>query len=134
MIRHRNSSVWSFPKGHMERGESEKQTALREIGEETGVMNVCLDTRFRRTLAYYARANVKKLVVFFVGEGDGEALSEKITDAIVQEAKWVDTNEAEQLLAFENHRTLFAAARGYYRRHKRNFSEKREEQATEPEA
>ncbi len=37
---------WSFPKGHMEPGESETQTALREIREETG-MRVTLQGGFR---------------------------------------------------------------------------------------
>lgn len=36
LVRHRNGSHWSFPKGHVEAGEQERQTALREIREETG--------------------------------------------------------------------------------------------------
>lgn len=28
--------VWTFPKGHIERGENAKETALREVKEETG--------------------------------------------------------------------------------------------------
>lgn len=32
----RGSGTWSFPKGHMEAGETEQQTALRELFEETG--------------------------------------------------------------------------------------------------
>lgn len=28
--------VWTFPKGHIEKGETEEQTALREVYEETG--------------------------------------------------------------------------------------------------
>ena len=35
-IKHRHGTHWSFPKGHMEEGESEVQTALREVKEETG--------------------------------------------------------------------------------------------------
>lgn len=31
------SQKWGFPKGHMERGETEQQTALRELKEETGI-------------------------------------------------------------------------------------------------
>ena len=34
-IKHRHGTQWSFPKGHMEEGESEVQTALREVKEET---------------------------------------------------------------------------------------------------
>ena len=31
---------WTIPKGHIEPGESAKQTAIREIGEEAGLKNI----------------------------------------------------------------------------------------------
>ena len=37
LIKHINGGHWAFPKGHVERGETEEQTALREIKEETGL-------------------------------------------------------------------------------------------------
>ena len=37
LIKHRFGGHWSFPKGHMESGETEVQTALREVKEETGL-------------------------------------------------------------------------------------------------
>ena len=37
LLRHRFGGHWSFPKGHVEAGESERQTALREVREETGL-------------------------------------------------------------------------------------------------
>lgn len=33
----RQSNKWGFPKGHMEQNETEEQTALREVREETGI-------------------------------------------------------------------------------------------------
>ena len=46
LIKHINSGHWSFPKGHMENGETEIETAIREIKEETSV-NVMIDPTFR---------------------------------------------------------------------------------------
>ena len=46
LIKHINSGHWSFPKGHVEEGETEEETAKREIMEETGI-DVNLDTTFR---------------------------------------------------------------------------------------
>ena len=46
LIRHVNGGHWAFPKGHMEGNETESETALREIREETG-LTVTLDTGFR---------------------------------------------------------------------------------------
>lgn len=31
---------WTIPKGHIEPGENAKETAIREIGEETGLKNI----------------------------------------------------------------------------------------------
>ena len=36
LVQERNGN-WGFPKGHIEAGESRRQTALREIREETGL-------------------------------------------------------------------------------------------------
>ena len=65
---------YGFPKGHVERGESDEQAALREIREETGV-NARLDTGFRREITYLlpGRKNVRKKVVLFIAKyDDGE--------------------------------------------------------------
>lgn len=56
-----------FPKGHMERGESEEQTALRETYEETSV-NVTLVPGFRQEIAYQMEGKKTKSVVYFPAE------------------------------------------------------------------
>lgn len=45
LIKHLNSGHWSFPKGHVEEGETEVETAIREIKEETGI-DVMIDQSF----------------------------------------------------------------------------------------
>lgn len=37
LVQHLNGGHWGFPKGHSEKGESPKQTAERELKEETGM-------------------------------------------------------------------------------------------------
>ena len=62
-----------FPKGHLERGESDRDAALRELGEETGIGpgDVELVDGFAREIGYYFRDHkkrlVKKTVAFFLG-------------------------------------------------------------------
>eukprot|EP00051_Salpingoeca_urceolata_P020519 m.308832 g.308832 ORF g.308832 m.308832 type:complete len:1714 (-) comp19634_c2_seq15:115-5256(-) len=41
VLRHRKR--WDWPKGHMEPGEAPKTTALRELGEETGITSEMID-------------------------------------------------------------------------------------------
>ena len=54
-----------FPKGHMEYGETEEQTALREIFEETS-LKVELDTTFRAEYRYLVDGYIHKSVLYFL--------------------------------------------------------------------
>ena len=62
-----------FPKGHMEAGETEEQTALREIYEEVG-LRVRLLPGFRAVTEYQLPAppDTRKRVVFFLAEYEGQ--------------------------------------------------------------
>ena len=58
----------SLPKGHVEGNETEEETAIREIREETG-LEVKLDTVFRHAVHYPLRDGIgEKEVVFFAAE------------------------------------------------------------------
>ncbi len=82
LYQHR-SGTWSVPKGHIAAGETERETALREIREETG-LNVALIDGFRKELSYTVSAKASKNVVIFLAEATGElSLGEnEISDAI----------------------------------------------------
>ena len=62
-----------IPKGHMEAGETEEQTALREIYEEVG-LRVRLLPGFRAVTEYQLPAppDTRKRVVFFLAEYAGQ--------------------------------------------------------------
>lgn len=64
-----NQGKWDFPKGNMEEGESELQTVLREVREETGLRGIRVLDGFRRVIEYFYRRdgkNVHKRVVYFL--------------------------------------------------------------------
>lgn len=70
----RKPGGFDFPKGHVERGETELECAFRELREETGVPAelVELDADFRFSLQYpvfdkYLRAPAIKTLVLFLG-------------------------------------------------------------------
>ena len=67
---------FGFPKGHCEVGETEEETALREIREETG-LPVRLIPNFRHVDAYPIPKlpGVMKKVVYFLAEYDGQEIS-----------------------------------------------------------
>lgn len=71
LLLQRRSNTWSFPKGHMEAGESEEETAIREIREETG-FHVTLHPDFRGEIHYPISQKIEKRVVLFLAKVEGE--------------------------------------------------------------
>lgn len=67
---------WSFPKGHMEAGETETETALRELWEETGLTATLVPDA--RTVSEYDMPPLRrKQVVLFLGEVNGDVTPQK---------------------------------------------------------
>ncbi len=59
--------VWTFPKGHLEKGETNKEAALREVREETGYH--CRVTGKLKPVKYWfyrGKQLVKKSVYWFL--------------------------------------------------------------------
>lgn len=66
LIKQRNEVV-GFPKGHVEKNETEEETALRECFEETN-LKVNIVNNFKKQIEYYMpEYNAYKIVVFFIG-------------------------------------------------------------------
>lgn len=64
------NACWSFPKGHMEAGETEQQTALRELREETGLVAKSLSVQ-TASCEYALTPYTRKQVVYYLGLVDG---------------------------------------------------------------
>ena len=111
LLRHRHGGHWSFPKGHVEGDETEIQTALREIREETG-LTVSLKEGFRHTVEYYPKPGVRKQVVYFLGEAASDAKAVRQEEEI-SELHWVEWSQAMEAVTFKNDRNLLNYAREY---------------------
>lgn len=88
------SQCWSFPKGHMEAGETEIQTALRELIEETGLTAV-LDTGKSAVIEYPISSIARKQVVFFLGEVSG---TPRARQGEIEAFRWVKADELKYYL------------------------------------
>jgi len=102
---------WGFPKGHTEVGETEEETALREIREETGIDAVLLPG-FRTTDAHpHIRPNkppVMKYMVYFLAEYCGQI--PKTQESEVSELRLVSYDDAMALFQFESSKRILAEA------------------------
>lgn len=88
------SQCWSLPKGHMEAGETEAETARRELLEETGLA-VQLDLDRTATVEYPISPIARKQVVFFSGQVSG---TPKARAGEIERFKWVKEEELRQYL------------------------------------
>ncbi len=64
-----NAGRWDFPKGGIEKGESELQTVVREVLEETGLRDLEMMSGFRKVIEYFYRRegkNIHKQVVYLL--------------------------------------------------------------------
>ncbi len=109
MIRHKQGGHRSFPKGHMEAGETEYMTAVREVFEETGVQ-IRIDTDFRETVHYRPMPGVTKEVVYFLTETTRRDVRPR--EGEIAQVEWVPLEQAERSLTHENDKTVLRAAIG----------------------
>jgi 8-oxo-dGTP pyrophosphatase MutT (NUDIX family) len=97
---------WGFPKGRQNQGESYKQTAIREIREETGTSNFQILKRLISDSIYFPKRGTKtivKKVVFFLvkfNTRDVKLSSEHIS------WKWVNFEKALSLLTFQDYKRV----------------------------
>ena len=99
---------WTFPKGHIEKGEKAPGAALREVEEETGYR--CeITAPFERVQYYFRRDDtlIKKSVTWFLmkpirktGVHDPEE---------ILETEWVSLDEAKKRAQYKSDKKLLAA-------------------------
>ena len=104
---------FSLPKGHVERGETEIQTARREIKEETN-LEVSLDTGFRTVITYSPHPGIIKDVVFFAAEAASDELINQ--ECEVSGLEWLPFDEAVETLTFDSDRETLKKALEYLER------------------
>ena len=101
--------AYSFPKGHMESGETEIETARREILEETGLRPGFVDG-FRLQDEYHLseKPGTMKRVTYFLAEFRDEPLIPRQGE--IRKILLIPYEQAVTLFEHENTRRIFASA------------------------
>lgn len=107
LVIRQNQGHWCFPKGHVEKDETERETALREVREETG-LTIRFLNGFREETHYSPREGVEKDVVWFIGTPTSGELKRQKEE--VAEILWVGIVEGSALLTYENDKRMFRKA------------------------
>ena len=97
----------SICKGHMEKDESEHQTAAREILEETG-LTVKFVEGFREITEYSPYENCLKTAVFFLAYTD--SMNVVSQEEEIKEIYWFSFDEAMTALTFDSDRATLQKA------------------------
>jgi 8-oxo-dGTP pyrophosphatase MutT (NUDIX family) len=115
--------IVALPKGAIDQGEKAEQTAVREVGEETGV-NAELVSKLANVKYFYVRnwgdhARVFKIVSFYLllyRSGRLGRISKEMRIE-VQRAYWVALDNAPAVLSYKGERAMVERARQYVKEH-----------------
>lgn len=94
---------WTIPKGHVEEGETPRQTAEREIQEETGLQEMKVMDWLGKVNFRYRRTHTLVLMTMHIylvhGQGKTDELSPEdwLTDI-----KWLPANDAIEKIAYDD--------------------------------
>ncbi|HYM52310.1 MAG TPA: NUDIX hydrolase [Candidatus Dormibacteraeota bacterium] len=105
----REPSLWALPKGTPHAGETLEETALRETREETG-LEVILEAPIRSVSYVFVRGRTRfhKTVHFYLMRAVGGDVSQH--DREFDEVRWVELNEALELMTHATERALVEEA------------------------
>lgn len=111
LLLHYQSGHWGFPKGHIEKGETEEQTVLRELFKETGLQHVFMLGGFKGSINYYFTKKgdqpVYKEVVFFLAQSPSKNVT--ISDEHIG-FRWLPYETALKAITFKNEQDLLKKA------------------------
>ena len=105
-----NGGRWDFPKGGVEKGETELDTVMREVEEETGLREIKILPGFRKVIEYYYkrnRKNIHKQVVYLLASTS----TEKVRISFEHQGfGWFSYEEAVLKASYDNSKMTLSEA------------------------
>jgi len=113
LLLHYEAGHWDFVKGNVEPNESEKSTVLRELQEETGIVDAQFIEGFRERVEYFYRrqgATIHKEVIFYLVETHTEKVELSFEHVGFV---WLDYQHAIEKLNFSNAKKVLQKAQEF---------------------
>jgi 8-oxo-dGTP pyrophosphatase MutT (NUDIX family) len=113
LLLHYEAGHWDFVKGNIEVNETEKETVVRELREETGITDACFVDEFREKIEYYYRRQgetVHKEVIFYLMETNTETITISFEHV---GSIWLNYAQAMEKLTFKNAKLLLKQANDF---------------------
>lgn len=112
-LRDRSKKHWKFPKGNIDKGESSKDAAIREVKEETGIDSEILQKAGDSKYIYSLNGEkIFKIVIYFLMEYVGGDL--KPQEGEIEEVGWFEPDEVLKMLSFSADKKLLEKALEIY--------------------
>lgn len=110
IIKNKRSAHWSFPKGHVEEGETLEETAKREVLEETGI-SIEFIPNFKSESEYTIQGRVEKTVqIYLATTNDTQTIIQKDE---IEDYIWLNFGNAYNKLKFENDKKILTQANDF---------------------
>lgn len=110
LIKNKRSCHWGFPKGHVEKGETDEDTAKREVLEETGI-HINIFPRFKHKSEYTIRGKIEKSVLIFLATT--EDTQTVIQPEEIEDYIWLGYENALSTLNYPNDKDILSLAKSY---------------------
>ena len=110
LVLHYPAGHWDFPKGAVEKGETEEQAATREIFEESSLHVNSFIPNFRKEIEYHYRRQdglVHKRVIFFLAKSDVTSVKISFEHSGYD---WLVFDQSLRRLTFENAKNVLRDA------------------------
>lgn len=97
--------IWTFPKGHIEQGETPRQAALREVLEETGYKASIIKPLLKVRYAFTLKGRyVRKVVQWYLMKKLGRIGKHDPSEILA--INWVSINKAKEMVEYPSDKRL----------------------------
>jgi bis(5'-nucleosidyl)-tetraphosphatase len=110
LLLHYEAGHWDFVKGNVEPGEKEEETVLRELQEETGIVDAAFIEGFKENIDYFYRrqgATIHKQVIFYLIKTHTEKVEISFEHVGYT---WLNYEDAMEKLTFKNAKNVLQKA------------------------